>query len=327
MSKMATVTQTTHEDRASLPGAALWQEYFRTAPHGMVVFHAERNAAGRLDDFAWVDLNPAAVAVLGMRPDEVLGRMARSVYPDQLDPRIYRRLVTAHVTARVQEFEQALPNRGGAAATDRSVGGERRALSDDGSAARGLPEVTWYAVTVLPLRDDYVVVQFRSITHYKNVLRQAVELMNHDDLTGLPNRRHLKSRFWVLRRQSVPMALLYFDLNGFKAVNDSHGHEMGDRVLSVIGQRLKQNVRPGEMVARLGGDEFAVLLAGADLNSVDRVAERLLQAVEEPIHLDRITVRLSASVGAGLYPHHAESFEALLSFADARMYEQKRQRA
>jgi len=323
---MATVTHPTHDDRASVPGAALWQDYFRSAPHGMVVFRATRNPAGRLDDFAWVDLNPAATMVLGLRREEVLGRMARSVYPDQLDPRIYRRLVTAHVTARVQEFEQAMPVRGGSAGVDRGSVVDRRPGDGSGSV-RGLPEVTWFAVTVLPLSDDYIVVQFRSITHYKNVLRQAVELMNHDDLTGLPNRRHLKSRFWVLRRQAVPMALLYFDLNGFKAVNDSHGHEMGDRVLSVIGQRLKQNVRPGEMVARLGGDEFAVLLAGADLNSVDRVAERLLQAVEEPIHLDRVTVRLSASVGAGLYPLHAESFEALLSFADARMYEQKRQRA
>src|SRR5690606_27492257 len=170
-------------------------------------------------------------------------------------------------------------NRGGAAATDRSVGGERRALSDDGSAARGLPEVTRYAVTALPLRDEYVVAQFRSITPYTHVMRQADELINPAELTGLPNRRHLKSRFWVLRRQSVPMALLYFGLNGFKAVNDSHGHEMGDRVLSVIGQRLKQNVRPGEMVARLGGDEFAVLLAGADLNAGDRVAERLVMAI------------------------------------------------
>src|SRR5690606_10021571 len=115
-------------------------------------------------------------------------------------------------------------------------------------------EPAWFAVTVIPLPEDKVVVQFRSITHYKNVLRQAVEMMNHDDLTGLPNRRHLKSRFWVLRRQSVPMAVLYFDLNGFKAGNDSHGHEMGHRVLRVIGQRLKQNVRPGEIVARLGGD-------------------------------------------------------------------------
>ena len=296
--------------------ADLWPEYFRTAPHGMVLFKAQRNSAGRLADFEWVDINPAAAVALDLDHADVVGRLAREIYPDRLDPRIYRRLVTAHVTARVQEFEQAMPRRGGTA--------QGRAAPD---VVNGSADVSWFAVTVLPLSDGHVVVQFRSITHYKNVLRQAVEMMNHDDLTGLPNRRHLKSRFWVLRRQAVPMAILYFDLNGFKSVNDSHGHEMGDRVLSVIGQRLKQNVRPGEMVARLSGDEFAVLLAGTDLNSVDRVAERLLQAVEEPIHLDGVTVRLGASVGAALHPLHAESFEALLAYADARMYEQKRRRS
>ncbi len=283
----------------------------------MVVVRADRNAAGRLRDFVWVDINPAAVNTLGLARGDVIGSNVRDLYPDRIDPRVYRRLVTAQVTNRVQEFEQALPTRPDAGTGLRY--GERR-VGVSGA------DVTWYAVTVLPLPDDHLVVQFRSITHYKNVLRQAVELMNHDDLTGLPNRRHLKSRFWVLRRHAVPMALLYFDLNGFKAVNDTHGHEMGDRVLSVIGQRLQQNIRPGEMVARLAGDEFAVLLAGTDLNSSDRVAERLLQALEEPIHLDHITVSLTASVGAALHPLHAESFEALLSYADARMYEQKRRK-
>ena len=293
----------------------LWPEYFRSAPHGLVLFKARRNAAGRLADFEWLDINPAAADVLGLQHEDLVGRLARDIYPDRLDPRIYRRLVTAHVTGRVQEFEQAMPRRGS--------GAEKRTVSD-GTVPTSDP--AWFAVTVLPLPDGHVVVQFRSITHYKNVLRQAVEMMNHDDLTGLPNRRHLKSRFWVLRRQAVPMALLYFDLNGFKKVNDTHGHEMGDRVLSVIGQRLKQNVRPGEMVARLSGDEFAVLLAGADQTAVDRVAERLVMAIEEPIHLEGVTVQLGASVGGALHPLHAESFEALLSYADARMYEQKRNR-
>lgn len=300
----------------------LWRDYFDRAPHGMVLFRAVRNAKGRLDDFEWCDINPSAATALNLPPEEVLGRAARSVHPEHLDPRIYRRLVTAHVSARVQEFEQPYPWRDPLDGVEASSSAGSLERIGPGRGVRD--SAIWYAVTVIPLANDYLVVQFRSITHYKSVLKQAVELLNRDDLTGLANRRHLKTRFWVLRRRALPMALLYFDLNGFKAVNDTYGHEVGDNVLCIIAQRLTQSVRPEEMVARLGGDEFAVLLAGPDLGAIDRVTGRLLDAVEEPIHLEGGTVNLSASVGAAAYPDDAESFEALLSRADARMYEQKR---
>src|SRR5690606_16446485 len=193
---MSTMQHAVDERDATTADGGLWPEYFRSAPHGLVLFKAQRNAAGRLADFQWIDINPAAAEVLGLNRDDLVGRLARAIYPDRLDPRIYRRLVPAHVTGRVQEFEQARPRRGS--------GAEKRKATDGGAQ---VIDPAWFAVTVLPLPDGHVVVQFRSITHYKNVLRQAVELMNHDDLTGLPNRRHLKSRFWVLRRQAVPMAI------------------------------------------------------------------------------------------------------------------------
>ncbi len=294
-----------------------WRGFFRGAPHGVVVLGAVRNERDRVRDFEWVDMNAPAAEVLRCVPNDLLGRRLRDRYPDHLDPRLFRRLLAVMHSGVAMEFERALPLPRGAAGDGRPCG--------EVSAPPG-PDVAWYAVTLVPVEQEYVVAEFRSITDYKNVLRQAVELMNHDDLTGLANRRHLKSRFWVLRKRRVPMAVLYFDLNGFKRINDDHGHELGDKVLSVIGQRLKQGVRPGEMVARIGGDEFAVLLADAEMGTLDRVAERLMQALEEPVHLAHLTVHISASVGAALYPDDAESFEALLSQADERMYEHKRRR-
>lgn len=296
---------------------ALWRGFFRGAPHGIVVLRAVRDEGGRVRGFTWEALNARAAAVLRCRPEDLVGRRLRDRYPDHLDPRLLRRLLGAVHSGTAMEFERALPPPAGRVGDGRAAGLDR---SEGGDAA-------WYLVTVVPVPDDHVVVEFRSITDYKNVLRQAVELMNHDDLTGLANRRHLKSRFWVLRKRRVPMAILYFDLNGFKQINDVHGHEMGDKVLAVIGQRLKQNVRPGEMVARIGGDEFAVLLGDADMGTIDRVAERLMVGLEEPVHFDDLTVTIGASVGAALYPDDAESFEALLSLADERMYQHKRRRA
>jgi diguanylate cyclase (GGDEF)-like protein len=305
-------------------GGRIWEGFFRNLPHGLIVFGALRNDAGRLRDFVWVDINPVAAGILRVSPADVLGNSLRSVYPDHLDPRLLRRLASALHGRRPREFEYAVPVP--PFRSQRVAAGDSEAEGETG-AGPVPPPAWWYAVTVVPSGEDHVVVLFRSITDYKDVLRQAVELMNHDDLTGLANRRNLKSRFWVWRKRRLRMALIYFDLNGFKTVNDEHGHESGDRVLGVIGQRLKQNVRPGEMVARIGGDEFAVLLGDADVSTLDRVAERLINAVEEPIHLADTTVQLSASVGAALYPDDAESFEALLGRADERMYEHKRGRA
>lgn len=296
-----------------IPGEAIWSEYFRVAPHGMILFRVVRRPGGRLDDFEWADMNPSAAKAFSLPATQLLGRRARTSHPEHLDPRVYRRLVLAYSTGRVQEFEQQYPW----SEDDLELGREASSRKD----------VLWYAVTVIPLQSDHLVVQFRSISYYKSVLKQAVELLNRDDLTGLANRRHVKSRFWVLRRRGTPMALLYFDLNGFKAVNDNYGHEVGDKVLSVIGKRLLDNVRPEEVVARLGGDEFAVLLTNPESDAVESVTQRLLAAIEQPIAVDAGVVQLSASVGAAGYPADAESFEALLSQADARMYERKRSRA
>ncbi len=295
--------------------AGLWGQYFERAPFGLVLVRVIRRDDGRVDDFEWLALNPAAAGALSLAPGELVGERVRGAQPRRIDRRIFRNLLRAAQKGKVVEFEQPVPTGGTEAA-----GAPHSALPPERD------DVAWYAVTVVPLAEDHLVVQFRSIAYYKNVLREAVDLANRDDLTGLANRRHLKARFWVLRRRAVPMTVLYFDLNGFKAVNDTYGHEVGDRVLTIIGHRLRDNVRPDEIVARLGGDEFAVLLAGSDAEAAERVTQRLRAVLEEPIGLPQGVVQLSASIGAATSPGDADSFEALLSQADQRMYREKRNR-
>ncbi|GAB7098950.1 cyclic Di-GMP phosphodiesterase RmdB [Thermobifida fusca] len=154
---------------------------------------------------------------------------------------------------------------------------------------------------------------------------------NHDELTGLANRKLLILRTQEAlseaqeRRQCVGLLLL--DLDRFKEVNDTLGHPTGDRLLQTVAYRLTHSVRPGDLVARLGGDEFAVLLPQVrDAASAREVAARLRVALAEPLRLDGMDFDLEASIGIALYPDHAPDFELLMQRADVAMYVAKEQR-
>jgi diguanylate cyclase (GGDEF)-like protein len=146
-----------------------------------------------------------------------------------------------------------------------------------------------------------------------------------DPLTGLANRSLFQDRLQqalrVAARERHIMALLLIDMDRFKEVNDTLGHHWGDVLLKEVSRRLCAAVRPSDTVARLGGDEFAVILpAAGDLASVSRVVSKLLQAVEQPVTLDRQPADVRASIGVVLYPDHGDQAEALLRRADVAMY-------
>ena len=147
----------------------------------------------------------------------------------------------------------------------------------------------------------------------------------HDALTGLPNRSLLRSHHDVARGERSDFAVLLLDLDLFKPVNDTHGHEAGDEVLRVTAARLRGAVRPVDVVARLGGDEFAVLVHDpADLRAL---ALRLEAVVSAPILLGAVTVTVGVSIGQAVHPADGASFEDLLRVADADMYRVKHARA
>lgn len=168
------------------------------------------------------------------------------------------------------------------------------------------------------------------ITELKRAEEKLQHLAHHDTLTDLPN-RVLFSQLLVLglelaKRRQQRLALLFLDLDEFKAVNDTWGHAIGDRLLQVMGQRISACLRASDAVGRVGGDEFVVLLM--DLHSVTdavQVADKIRAALTQPVTLDERTLHISTSVGIAIYPEHGHTEALLMKQADAAMYQAKSQ--
>jgi diguanylate cyclase (GGDEF)-like protein len=155
------------------------------------------------------------------------------------------------------------------------------------------------------------------------------EQANHDQLTQLPNRRFFER--WLgysiaqARRDGTSLALLFLDLDGFKAVNDRHGHKAGDELLVEIARRFRRIVRESDVLARLGGDEFALLAPNAkDGRELAHVAQRLLRALDDPAQPALSDRSVGASIGIAFFPEDATDVEELFVAADAAMYAAKR---
>ena len=168
----------------------------------------------------------------------------------------------------------------------------------------------------------------RDITAEKAWANELHQMAHNDALTGLPNRLVLEQRLSVALEQARAcdgrVTLIFIDLNGFKTINDQHGHAVGDRVLAVIAARLKQLSRAADTVARIGGDEFVMVVEGGQDGEESALCERIIQALSGPISLDAITVQVGSSLGVAVYPRHAAGMDTLLQRADLAMYDAKR---
>lgn len=169
----------------------------------------------------------------------------------------------------------------------------------------------------------------RDITEQAIAQEKILHNAHHDLLTGLPNRRlfmdRLEQAVKHAARNSSPLAVIFMDLDGFKEVNDTLGHEAGDQVLKQVAERLTGCVRKDDTVARLGGDEFTVIVTGAtQRKDVELVAQTIIDAIALPFSLEEKSVHISASIGITLFPEHAKSSKAMLEAADHAMYNAKR---
>jgi len=173
----------------------------------------------------------------------------------------------------------------------------------------------------------------RDITEEKASVNQLQQLARHDALTGLPNRLQLEEQMARslarARSDDKRMALVFIDLNGFKQINDEHGHAVGDQLLVGVAQRLLKTLRESDFVARLGGDEFVLIIEGLSRhNSLQSdaklISEKILQHLTPPMLLGDSHHPIGASLGIAMYPDHGPNVDSLIHIADQAMYRAKR---
>jgi diguanylate cyclase (GGDEF)-like protein len=165
----------------------------------------------------------------------------------------------------------------------------------------------------------------------KNLIRPVDHLETYahvDSLTGLPNRKLLMGLLeQVLKKAQLKgsiVALMFLDLDGFKGVNDTYGHEMGDLLLKSVAQRLTNCIRQSDTVARLGGDEFIVLLCGAqNISNVIKIADTIIQKLNEEFNINNTSINIGASIGISIFPNNTSNPDEMLQMADKAMYEAK----
>lgn len=154
---------------------------------------------------------------------------------------------------------------------------------------------------------------------------KAVEQANTDALTGLANRRGLQQKLANAFKRNQPLALFYIDLDKFKPINDTYGHEMGDAVLRKVSELFIANVREHDTVARIGGDEFVLVMYDlTDRKLLEDRAKKVLDAISEPMWVNDVRVKIGGSIGITVAPTDGENPEALMAAADETMYAVKK---
>lgn len=268
---------------------------FQNSSEGMMVTDANNHI---------ITINPAFSTITGYSFDEVKGKSPSILSSGQHAPSFY------------QEMWQQLKNTG-------KWRGEVWDKRKDGMVCP-----RWLSINTIYNKDDSVhkyVAIFSDITEKKQSEKLIWTQANFDSLTGLPNRNMFHNRLELelkkSKRSGHTLALLLIDLDLFKEVNDTLGHDVGDVLLQQAARRINEYVRESDTVARLGGDEFVVILPEiSDTGHVEDIADKLITHLAESYSIDNDVVYISASIGITLYPNDATDVDSLLKNADQAMY-------
>jgi len=253
-------------------------------------------------------VNKALLEMLHMSEEKMIGKRAGEIF-------------SSNLAAKIEADDKAVLE------TNNVLQTEETLLGTDGRMHTYL--VQKYPVRDIDTGEVYGVGSFSlDITEQKYAEQRALHAAQHDPLTGLPNRTIVYEFGSKLINSAVRhrkcLAVLFFDLDRFKPINDTYGHEIGDRMLQEVAHRLRNSLRSGDVIGRIGGDEFVAILDDVRSESdVGLAARNLLTVLREPYHVDTLELRTSPSIGISLCPHDGTDIDVLIRHADAAMYQAK----
>jgi len=256
---------------------------------------------GRVSEFLVEDANSRALRLFNLPREKVVGARLRTLLPPLVRRRLYQHYFKV--------LETGAP------------------IEEEIETTWGPPGTRWLRHQVVPLKEG-LAVTLRDINEAKDVQRRLERLANFDSLTSLPNRRqfieHVGSAIERCRARGTNLGVLFIDLDNFKNVNDTLGHDVGDLLLQAVAVRLQSCVRADDVVSRLGGDEFVVTMEYVrNRSEAEVVCHRIADVLGPPIVVREISISTSASIGVAFCPEDAEDANSLLKNADLAMYSAK----
>jgi len=317
---------------------------------GITVLNAVRDEDGRITDFIIAAINTEMARRLRAPLDALVGAPLQQFWPSMVRLGLFERFVRAVDSQLPDVFDTSYDVHG--KNVERQL---RLAPHGDGLTITGVDIGPTLAASraisqqhadlikaneLLEMRAHDLLASYESLERTTHELREEitrnraleaelVHLAHHDSLTGLPNRSHFEQRFdeklKQMNRAKRRAALCILDLDHFKDINDSLGHDAGDMVLKEISERLRRTIRKSDLMGRLGGDEFAVVLTNArDIEDASTAVRRMLDAVSRPFAVKGHDVPISLSAGVAIFPADGRTFGELMADADVAVYRAKR---
>lgn len=252
-------------------------------------------------------VNSSFIDLTGYSKDEIIGKNPKIIKSEHHDKEFYKNLWSTILTKGYIQVEIWNRNRDG--------------------------EIFVAIESISSVKDDdgeikYFIATLHDITARKSAEERITHMAHYDPLTNLPNRVLFQERFLhaidIANRESSKVALVFMDIDGFKKVNDTKGHQVGDKLLIQVAKIINSSLKKSDTLSRLGGDEFTIIFEGiSSINYILPTCERILKELKKEIIIDNQSIYISASMGVSLYPNDGDNIHTLIQHADTAMYKAK----